>query len=164
MSQPYIVALMSALAAVRPGDRVLEVGTGSGYQAAVLAELGADVHTIEIVEPLARSARATLERLGYGRVHVRHGDGYRGWPEAAPFAAIVVTAAPPEVPPDLVAQLAPGGRLVIPVGTSDQELQVHERTAVGLEVRRIVPVRFVPMTGGAPLAPSPSSPLPTPTG
>jgi protein-L-isoaspartate(D-aspartate) O-methyltransferase len=160
ISQPYIVALMTELAAVGPGARVLEVGTGSGYQAAVLAELGAEVHTIEIVAPLARRARATLERLGYGRVHVRHGDGYRGWPEAAPFTAIVVTAAPPEVPPELLAQLAPGGRLVIPVGTSDQELQVHERTADGIRIRRVIPVRFVPMTGDEPVAPSPT-PFPT---
>jgi protein-L-isoaspartate(D-aspartate) O-methyltransferase len=150
ISQPYIVALMTELAAVGPGTRVLEVGTGSGYQAAVLAELGAEVHTIEIVEPLARTARATLERLGYGRVRVRHGDGYRGWPEAAPFTVIVVTAAPPEVPPELLAQLAQGGRLVIPVGTSNQELQVHERTADGIRVRRVLPVRFVPMTGDGP--------------
>ena len=160
ISQPYIVALMTELAAVGPGTRVLEVGTGSGYQAAVLAELGAEVHTIEIVAPLARQARATLERLGYGRVHVRHGDGYRGWPEAAPFTAIVVTAAPPEVPPELLAQLALGGRLVIPVGTSDQELQVHERTADGIRIRRVIPVRFVPMTGDGPVAPSPT-PFPT---
>jgi protein-L-isoaspartate(D-aspartate) O-methyltransferase len=150
ISQPYIVALMTELAAVAPGDRVLEVGTGSGYQAAVLAELGADVHSIEIVEPLARAARTNLDGTGYGRVHTRHGDGYRGWPEAAPFAAIVVTAAPPEVPPALLAQLAPGGRLVIPVGTADQELQVHERTPDGIRVRRVTPVRFVPMTGARP--------------
>lgn len=155
ISQPYIVALMTELAAVGPGTRVLEVGTGSGYQAAVLAELGAEVHTIEIVEPLARRARATLERLGYGRVHVRHGDGYRGWPEAAPFTVIVVTAAPPEVPPELLAQLAQGGRLVIPVGTWDQELQVHERTADGVRVRRVLPVRFVPMTGDGPVTDPP---------
>jgi protein-L-isoaspartate(D-aspartate) O-methyltransferase len=149
ISQPYVVALMTELAAVAPGARVLEVGTGSGYQAAVLAELGADVYTIEIVERLAQSARATLDRLGYGRVHTRHGDGYRGWPEAAPFAAIVVTAAPPEVPPALLAQLAPGGRRVVPVGTGEQELQVHERTPDGIRVRRVTPVQFVPMTGGA---------------
>jgi protein-L-isoaspartate(D-aspartate) O-methyltransferase len=148
ISQPYIVALMTELATVRPGARVLEVGTGSGYQAAVLAELGADVYSIEIVEPLARRARGTLDRLGYARVHTRHGDGYRGWPEAAPFAAIVVTAAPPAVPPALLAQLAPGGRLVVPVGTNDQELQVHERTADGIRVERVTPVQFVPMTGG----------------
>jgi protein-L-isoaspartate(D-aspartate) O-methyltransferase len=155
ISQPYIVALMSELAAVKPGARVLEVGTGSGYQAAVLAELGADVYSIEIVESLATRARADLKRLGYERVRVRHGDGYLGWPEAAPFAAIVVTAAPPEVPKALLDQLAPGGRLVVPVGTSSQELQVHERTADGIRVRSIIPVRFVPMTGGG--SPSPSA-------
>src|SRR5262245_4719938 len=148
ISQPYIVALMTELAAVRPGDRVLEVGTGSGYQAAVLAELGAQVYSIEIVEPLARGAAATLRRLGYDRVRVRHGDGYRGWPDAAPFAAIVVTAAPPEVPPALVAQLAPGGRLVIPVGTAEQELRVLVKTSAGIETRTVVPVQFVPMVGG----------------
>jgi protein-L-isoaspartate(D-aspartate) O-methyltransferase len=147
ISQPYIVALMTELAAVGPGARVLEVGTGSGYQAAVLAALGAEVYTIEIVPSLARSARATLGRLGYTNVHAREGDGYRGWPDAAPFDAIVVTAAPPEVPPALLAQLAPGGRLVIPVGTAQQELQVHERTADGFRVRSVLPVRFVPMTG-----------------
>ena len=149
ISQPYIVALMTELAGVRPGARVLEVGTGSGYQAAVLATLGADVYTIEIVPALAESARTTLARLGYTKVRTRLGDGYRGWPEAAPFAAIVVTAAPPEVPGALLAQLAPGGRLVIPVGTAEQELQVHERTADGVRVRNVIPVRFVPMTGGS---------------
>ncbi len=147
ISQPYIVALMTELAAVKPGDRVLEIGTGSGYQAAVLAELGAQLYSIEIVEPLARSATETLRRLGYGRVEVHHGDGYRGWPDAAPFDAIVVTAAPPEVPPALLAQLAPGGRLVIPVGTAEQELRLLVRTPSGIETRRSVPVRFVPMVG-----------------
>ena len=148
ISQPYIVALMTELAAVKPGDRVLEIGTGSGYQAAILAELGAEVYSIEIVEPLARRASETLRRLGYGRVHVRHGDGTRGWPDAAPFVAIVATAAPAEVPPALLAQLAPGGRLVIPVGTDEQELRLLVRTASGIETRRVVPVRFVPMVGG----------------
>jgi protein-L-isoaspartate(D-aspartate) O-methyltransferase len=148
ISQPYIVALMTSLAAPKPGDRVLEVGTGSGYQAAVLAELGARVYSIEIVEPLARAARQTLHRLGYDAVQVRHGDGYGGWPEAAPFDAIVVTAAPPAIPPALLAQLAPGGRLVIPVGTQEQELRVLVRTASGIETRSVVPVVFVPMVGG----------------
>ena len=107
---------MTELAAVGQGDRVLEIGTGSGYQAAVLAELGAEVYTIEIVEPLGRTAAAAFGRLGYGGIETRIGDGYRGWPEAAPFDAIVVTAAPPKVPEPLRQQLAPGGRLVVPVG------------------------------------------------
>ena len=147
ISQPYVVALMTELAALQPGARVLEIGTGSGYQAAVLAELGAEVFSIEIVAPLARRAAATLARLGYGTVHLRQGDGYRGWPEAAPFEAILVTAAAPRVPPALLAQLAPGGRLVIPLGDAEQQLEVHTRGPDGFEVRRVLPVRFVPMTG-----------------
>jgi protein-L-isoaspartate(D-aspartate) O-methyltransferase len=149
ISQPFIVALMTELAAVERGERVLEVGTGSGYQAAVLAALGADVYSIEIVEPLARRAAADLERLGY-RVHVRAGDGYRGWPEAAPFGAILVTAAPPRIPHPLVEQLAKGGRMVIPVGDNYQELRVLTKDESG-EVRdeMVIPVRFVPMTGEA---------------
>jgi protein-L-isoaspartate(D-aspartate) O-methyltransferase len=149
ISQPYIVALMTELAQVRPGARVLEVGTGSGYQAAVLAALGGQVHSIEIVEPLARAASERLARLGYRNVTVRVGDGYGGWPEKAPFDAIVVTAAPPRIPPALVAQLAPGGRLVAPVGDGSQELVVIERTEAGTRERRVAAVRFVPMTGEA---------------
>jgi len=154
ISQPYIVAVMTELAALDGRARVLEVGTGSGYQAAVLAEVAGEVYTIEILEPLATSAAKTLARLGYGAVHVRHGDGYAGWSEAAPFDAILVTAAPPEVPPTLLAQLKEGGRLVIPVGGAYQELQVHRRTASGVDVQRVFPVQFVPMTGGpgAPVA------------
>jgi protein-L-isoaspartate(D-aspartate) O-methyltransferase len=147
ISQPYIVAAMTELTALSEGDRVLEIGTGSGYQAAVLAELGAQVYTIEILEPLAERAAQTLDSLGYDSVEVRHGDGYRGWPEAAPFDAIVVTAAAPVVPPALLEQLAVGGHLVIPVGDSYQELEVHERTPEGVVVRRVFAVRFVPMTG-----------------
>jgi protein-L-isoaspartate(D-aspartate) O-methyltransferase len=153
ISQPYVVAVMTELAALRPGARVLEIGTGSGYQAAVLAELGAEVFSIEIVAPLARRAAATLARLGYGAIHLRQGDGYRGWPEAAPFEAILVTAAAPRVPPELLAQLAPGGRLVIPLGDAEQQLEVHTRRADGFEVRRVLPVRFVPMTGQVRSAP-----------
>jgi protein-L-isoaspartate(D-aspartate) O-methyltransferase len=151
ISQPYIVALMTELAMVSPGDRVLEIGTGSGYQAAVLAEIGADVYTIEIIPELAESARATLEALGYaGRVHVRAGDGYRGWPDHAPFAAVIVTAAPPEIPPPLVDQLARGGRLVAPVGDDWQDLVVVGKDEEGNVTRRsVLPVAFVPMTGEA---------------
>jgi protein-L-isoaspartate(D-aspartate) O-methyltransferase len=154
ISQPYIVALMSELAALRPGARVLEVGTGSGYQAAVLSELGAKVYTIEIVSPLADKAAATLTRLGYGSVHARTGDGYGGWPEAAPFDAILVTAAPRSVPLPLKQQLKIGGRLVLPVGTYDQELRVITRTAQGWDERGVIPVLFVPMTGEAQTPPA----------
>ena len=144
ISQPYIVAAMTELAALSEGDRVLEIGTGSGYQAAVLAELAAQVYTIEIVGPLAERAARTLESLGYASVRVRHGDGYRGWPEAAPFDAIVVTAAAPRVPPALLEQLTVGGRLVIPVGDAYQELEVHTRTPSGVEVRRVFPCASYP--------------------
>jgi protein-L-isoaspartate(D-aspartate) O-methyltransferase len=149
ISQPYVVALMTELARVAPGERVLEVGTGSGYQAAVLAELGADVYTIEIVDPLAQRAKRDLARLGYEKVHVRSGDGYAGWPDAAPFDAILVTAAAPRVPQALLDQLRVGGRLVIPVGDTgeEQSLEVHERTEQGIAVHGVIPVRFVPMTG-----------------
>jgi protein-L-isoaspartate(D-aspartate) O-methyltransferase len=149
ISQPYIVAVMTELAQVGPGARVLEVGTGSGYQAAVLAALGADVYSIEIVESLGRRAAATLASQGYQRVHLRIGDGYAGWPEAAPFDAIIVTAAPPRVPEPLRQQLRVGGRLVIPVGEASQELRVLTRTETGFEDRSVFPVRFVPMTGEA---------------
>lgn len=149
ISQPYIVALMTELAVPGPGVEVLEVGTGSGYQAAVLAACGAEVWSIEIVDPLARRAERDLARLGIDRVHVRSGDGYRGWPEAAPFDAILVTAAAPRVPGALLAQLRIGGRLVIPVGETGelQSLEVHERGETGFTVREVTPVRFVPMTG-----------------
>ncbi len=149
ISQPYIVALMTALAEVERGDRVLEIGTGSGYQAAVLAELGAEVYTIEIVAPLGERAAAVLEELGYENVHARVGDGYRGWPEHAPFEAILLTAAPPEIPQPLLDQLAVGGRLVAPVGSADQELVVVTRAEEGYLRRSVIPVRFVPMTGEA---------------
>jgi protein-L-isoaspartate(D-aspartate) O-methyltransferase len=151
ISQPYVVARMTEAAAIRPGDRVLEVGTGSGYQAAVLAELGAQVYTIEIVARLGERARDDLRRLGYDRVEVRIGDGYAGWPEHAPFDAILVTAAPPEIPPPLLDQLAVGGRLVAPVGDRDdvQDLVVVARTDAGYDREIIDAVRFVPMTGEA---------------
>jgi protein-L-isoaspartate(D-aspartate) O-methyltransferase len=149
ISQPYIVAAMSELAQLRPEDRVLEIGTGSGYQAAVLARLAREVYSIEILAPLAERARATLTQLGIDNVTVRAGDGYQGWPEKAPFAAILVTAAPPVVPAPLKEQLAPGGRLVIPVGGGEQELRVITRGEHGFEERSVLPVRFVPMTGKA---------------
>ena len=148
ISQPYIVALMTELARPSPGDRVLEVGTGSGYQAAVLSRLVDKVFSVELVEPLARSAAASLGRLGYGNVVVRNGDGYLGWPDEAPFDIIMVTAAPEEVPPALVAQLARGGRLIVPVGRvwDVQDLQLIEKDAAGrTTTRSIIPVRFVPL-------------------
>ena len=151
ISQPYIVALMTHLLEVESGERVLEIGTGSGYQAAVLAELGTNVHTIEIVEPLARQAQRRLARLGYDGVETRLGDGYYGWPEAAPFGAIIVTAAAGHVPPPLVEQLAPGGVLVIPVGEPfavQLLLLVHKQENGEVSARQILPVRFVPLTGG----------------
>jgi protein-L-isoaspartate(D-aspartate) O-methyltransferase len=149
ISQPYVVAVMTERARIRPGMRVLEVGTGSGYQTAVLCTLGADVWTVEIVEPLASLAADSLARLGY-TPHLRAGDGWSGWAEAAPFDAIVVTAAPPVVPPALVEQLAPGGRMVIPVGVGHQMLEVLVRTDGDVEREPIFPVRFVPMTGRSP--------------
>lgn len=150
ISQPYIVALMTQLARPTGESRVLDVGTGSGYQAAILAELAGEVYGIEIVEPLARAASERLEQLGYRNATIRHGDGYRGWPEHAPFDAIVVAAAPERIPPPLLEQLAPGGRLVIPVGEDSQELRLVEKLHDGT-LREIVvaPVAFVPMTGEA---------------
>ncbi|MFO7561512.1 MAG: protein-L-isoaspartate(D-aspartate) O-methyltransferase [Enhygromyxa sp.] len=148
ISQPYIVALMSELAQVKPGDRVLEIGTGSGYQAAVLAELGARVYSIERIAPIHERTAALLAELGYA-IELRHGDGYAGWPEAAPFAAILLTAAPPLLPEALVEQLQIGGRLVAPVGgRGGQSLLVVEQTEQGPRERRILDVAFVPMLPG----------------
>jgi len=148
ISQPFIVALMTQLVAPRPADRVLEVGTGSGYQAAVLAEIVSEVYTIEIVEPLGRSAARRLDALGYRNVRCKVGDGYAGWPEEAPFDAVLVTAAAPRVPEPLLEQLRAGGRLVAPVGgAAFQDLLLLTKTAAGIESRRIEGVRFVPMTG-----------------
>ena len=151
ISQPFIVAYMTELARVEAGDRVLEIGTGSGYQAAVLAAVGAEVYTVEIVERLGEVARERIARLGYSGLHVRIGDGSHGWPEAAPFDAIVVTAAPETVPPKLVEQLSHGGRMVLPVGPAGRQvLAVLERGADGSVTRRnVLPVRFVPFTGEA---------------
>jgi protein-L-isoaspartate(D-aspartate) O-methyltransferase len=149
ISQPYIVALMTELARPAPGARVLEVGTGSRYQAAVLAACFGEVYTIEILPELGRHAEALLRELGLAKVHVRISDGYDGWPEAAPFDAIVVTAAPDTIPRPLLEQLKVGGRLVIPVGTFNQDLLVVTRTADGYRRESVIPVRFVPMTGKA---------------
>ena len=149
ISQPYIVAVMTELLRLEPGDRVLEVGTGSGYQAAVLSRLAQRVFTIEILAPLAERARGTLHSLGFDNVVVVTGDGYRGLPEEAPFDGILVTAAPAEVPQPLLDQLAQGGRLVIPVGKRQQWLRVYEREEQGIRSERLFRVRFVPMTGRA---------------
>jgi protein-L-isoaspartate(D-aspartate) O-methyltransferase len=148
ISQPYIVALMTELLALPEHARVLEIGTGSGYQSAVLGEIADDVYSIEILPELARASAQKLAELGYKNVTVKEGDGYRGWPEHAPFDGIIVTAAPESVPQPLIEQLAPGGRMVIPVGTFFQELKVFTREPNGrISERSIIPVRFVPMTG-----------------
>jgi protein-L-isoaspartate(D-aspartate) O-methyltransferase len=147
ISQPYIVAFMTEALHLKGDETVLEVGTGSGYQAAVLAEIAERVHTIEIVEPLAEESARRLKELGYTNVEVRAGDGYEGWPEAAPFDAIIVTAAAPRIPDPLKDQLADGGRLIIPVGDAWQELVVLTREGDRFDEKRVLPVRFVPMTG-----------------
>ena len=146
ISQPYIVAFMTEQMRPRPNDRVLEIGSGSGYQAAILAGLVADVYTIEIIEPLAKTAEATLQRLGYKNVHIKVGDGYKGWPEVAPFDAIIVTCAPEKVPRPLVDQLKDGGRMIIPVGERfAQQLYLLEKKNGQLKESVTLPVRFVPM-------------------
>ena len=149
ISQPYIVAEMSAQLELSGDERVLEIGTGSGYQAAILGELAREVYSIEIVEPLAERAAADLERLGYENVHVRAGDGYKGWPEEAPFDAIIVTAAPDHVPQPLIDQLAVGGRMVIPIGRGIQSLTLITRDERGVKRKTLLGVMFVPMTGEA---------------
>ena len=148
ISQPFIVAYMTEALAVEPSHTVLEIGTGSGYQAAVLGEIARAVYTIEIVPELARRAADVLKELGYGNVHVRAGDGYAGWPEQAPFDRIMVTAAPEEIPKPLIDQLGPRGRLIVPVGEqgTTQWLTIVEKTAQGVTQRRTLPVRFVPFT------------------
>ena len=147
ISQPYIVALMVELLQAKGGEKVLEIGTGSGYHAAVMSQLVDEVYTIEIVEPLANRAEETLRTLGYDNVHVRVGDGYRGWTEQAPFDAIVLTAAPPVVPKPLLRQLKVGGRMILPLGKGTQDLVVITRTVDGFDRRTVAAVRFVPMTG-----------------
>jgi len=147
ISQPFIVAYMTEALRLAPTDRVLEIGTGSGYQAAVLGELARDVYSMEIISELADRARTTLESLGYKNVHVRAGNGYLGWPEAAPFDKIIVTAAPDDVPKALLDQLGPNGTMIVPVGVMEQMMTVIRRTPRGLVQRETIPVLFVPMTG-----------------
>jgi len=148
ISQPYIVALMTEVLRIAPGEKVLEIGTGSGYQAAILAELTDQVYTIEILEDLGHRAEQTLRRLGYSQVEVKIGDGYLGWEEHAPFDAIIVTCAPDHIPKPLVDQLVEGGRMVIPVGRGyGQELYLVEKKEGQIRQRGIIPVLFVPMTG-----------------
>ena len=149
ISQPYIVALMTQLLEIDENDRILEVGTGSGYQAAILAELADSVFTIEIIDKLGHAAKKLLKELGYSNVAVRIGDGYLGWPEEAPFDAIIVTCAPAKIPQPLIDQLAESARMVIPVGTDRQELVLLEKKNGALVEKSIIPVRFVPMTGNA---------------
>jgi protein-L-isoaspartate(D-aspartate) O-methyltransferase len=145
ISQPYIVAYMTEALGLGPEDRVLEIGTGSGYQAAILAELAKEVYTIEVVEPLAEASRERLASLGYSNVEVICGDGYSGLPKKAPFDAIMVTAAPPEIPEELAAQLKTGGRMIVPAGSFFQELYLITKTVAGLETKPLLSVRFVPM-------------------
>lgn len=145
ISQPFIVAYMTEALKIGPNDRVLEIGTGSGYQAAILAEIAKEVFTIEIVKPLADNARSQLKNMGYDNIIVKHGDGFKGWPEHAPFDAIMVTAAPPEIPEELIKQLKTGGRMVAPVGSFYQELYLIIKTDSGYEKKELIPVAFVPM-------------------
>ncbi len=150
ISQPYIVGLMSQLLSSEPGDKILEIGTGSGYQAAILAEMGLEVYSIEIIETLATRATRDLKRLGYPDVQVKWGDGYAGWPSEAPFDGIIITAAPPKLPEPLIEQTKVGGRIVVPEGRGVQDLKVYTKRKDGsLKVKRVIPVRFVPMTGKA---------------
>jgi len=149
ISQPYIVGFMTQALVLRGNERVLEIGTGSGYQAAVLAELVAEVYSIEILPDLARRAETILNQLGYNNISIRTGDGYQGWPEFAPFDCVIVTAAPEHIPQPLVDQLSPGGRMIIPVGRYEQDLILIEKGEKGITRRSTIPVRFVPMTGKA---------------
>jgi len=147
ISQPYIVAYMTEQLELKPTDKVLEIGTGSGYQAAVLAEIADSIFTIEIVDVLAKRAEATLKKLGYANIMVKSGDGYKGWPEHAPFDKIIITAAPTRIPQPLVDQLKVGGRLILPLGDYSQDLVLIQKNEAGVTQRKLLPVRFVPMTG-----------------
>ena len=145
ISQPYVVAYMTEAAKIRSEDRVLEIGTGSGYQAAVLAKVAKEVYTIEIIEPLARESKKRLQEMGYTNIWTKHGDGYEGWPEKAPFDVIIVTAAPHEIPEKLIQQLHPDGRMVLPIGSFFQDLYRVTKTEKGIHKEKLLPVRFVPM-------------------
>ncbi len=158
ISQPFIVAYMTQALKLKPDEKVLEIGTGSGYQAAILAELVSKVFTIEIVEPLATRAKKTLAELGYDNVSVRAGDGYKGWPDESPFDAIILTAAPNHIPEPLLEQLAIGGRLILPIGDYPQRLLFIRRTEEGYQETELLPVVFVPMTGEALTNPSATEP------
>jgi protein-L-isoaspartate(D-aspartate) O-methyltransferase len=147
ISQPYIVAYMSEQLELKPTDKILEIGTGSGYQAAVLAEITDSVFTIEIVDVLARRAESTLKKLGYSNIMVKSGDGYKGWPEHAPFDKIIITAAPTRIPQPLVDQLKIGGKMILPLGDYSQDLVLIQKNEGGVTQRKLLPVRFVPMTG-----------------
>ncbi len=157
ISQPYIVAYMTQSLQLQKSDRVLEIGTGSGYQAAVLGELAQEVYTIEIIPQLGERSKKLLADLGYRNIHVRVGDGYQGWPDKAPFDAIIVTAAPPKLPQPLLDQLKIGGRMIIPVGNTRQELVFIRRTENGYDRKNVLPVAFVPMTGEAQRKPPPKN-------
>jgi len=146
VSQPYMVALMTELLDPQPGKKILEIGTGSGYQTAVLAETGCDLYTVEIIEEIAVTARKILEKLGYSNIKYKIGDGYKGWEENAPFEGIIVTAAPLDIPDKLIDQLSMGGRMIIPVGDTYQDLLLIEKTNEGVTKKRVTSVRFVPMT------------------
>lgn len=149
ISQPYIVALMTELVDPKAGDRVLEVGTGSGYQAGILAEMGCEVYTIEIIAAFSKRAAKILDNLGYKNIEFKVGDGYIGWKEKTPFDEIIVTAAPEHLPSKLINQLKTGGRMVIPIGGTYQDLMLVKKTPKGVDIKTITPVRFVPMTGKA---------------
>jgi protein-L-isoaspartate(D-aspartate) O-methyltransferase len=149
ISQPFIVAYMTEKLQVRIGERILEIGSGSGYQAAILAEMGADVYSVEVAVPLAESARQALAAAGYGRIHMRTGDGYNGWPEEAPFDAVIVTCAPAEVPRAIVEQLKDGGRMIVPVGETFQRLVILRKRQGHVTQEEDLAVRFVPMVHGS---------------
>ena len=145
ISQPYIVGYMTEMAEIKPKDKVLEIGTGSGYQTAILAELAQEVYSVEVIPALAKRAHQILKKLGYDNIHLRIGDGYKGWPEHAPYQSILVTAAPEKIPPALIDQLDLNGKMIIPVGTYIQKIAIITKTKDGITIKDTIPVRFVPM-------------------